>query len=351
MARHGKPNVPTASTPLTASTKADAEVTDPFTAVPSTYRPILNVLDRDRIHVFHIDSTPADLKRRVFMVPVWMNAVFVLLLLVRLYYAVPFYFRFVVAYFGYGKDPWIDANQLPWVDFLSLVAWRIAVVAFDIFLSTKVLSWPIAFCFAAPASPVNWRLAVGFQDKEIISRKSRTFHRNLKTAWTTDDLLSVKIYAIEALSQETVSKTGYTLIAETRWELDFAAMIKAQEVVRSRALSPSALHRLVLAFHSGTWHAWHLEEGLEEPASTEEDPAQKLKKLLQRQRKQELFYRYIELIQYETSSPGAGTDTWKARLMKQLEEMFDKAGLNLASVINEMGGIDKMPGLGTEKTA
>ncbi|KAL9112182.1 MAG: hypothetical protein Q9227_003559 [Pyrenula ochraceoflavens] len=346
----------TNGTTTTSTNKSDevttqANVPNPFKPVPPKYRPLVQALDKSRIHILHVDTTPIDLKRRVFMVPVWMNVVFTAVLLVRLYYAIPFYFQFLITYFGHERDPWIDANKLPWSEFLSLVITRVIVVLFDVFLSTKVLSWPVAFCFAAPASPVNWRTAIGFQEKEVVSRKSRSFHNDLKASWTAEDLLSVKIFATEALNKMTVSKTGYTLIAERRWELDFATMIQAQQLVNSASLVISDFDRVVFAFTSGAWHFWQLEGNTETPINKEEGLTWRLKTLLEEKGKGPVFYRYIELIQYETSSTGAGTNAWRERLIRQLDEMFGNAGLELKAIVSEMGGIDKMPGLETASTS
>lgn len=341
----------------TAATTADStaskpkstysETVDPFQPMPQEFKNLCSVLDKDRIHVFHVDQTAVDLKRRVFMVPVWMNVLFTLGLLARLYYAIPFYCSFIISYFGRQGDPWIQADKLPWLDFMSLVVSRLAIVAFDMFLSTKVISWPVAFCFAAPASPVNWRMAVGFQGKEIITRKSRSFHSDLKAPWSTDDLLTVKIFAREALDKQALQKTAYTMIADKRWDLDYVSMIKAHEVVaNSEELSLSELDRIVLAYtpKAAQWQVWRLNGTTQRSPGRENDNAAKLRRYLRAKRKEDLFYRYIELIQYETSLANSGTSRQRQSMMQQIKDEFAKAQLDFESVVAEFGGLQNMPG-------
>lgn len=323
------------------------EPVDPFQVVLPELERICDILDKDKIYISHIDETPIDLKRRVFMVPVWMNAFFALGLLVRLYYAIPFYCSFIISYFGRQGDPWIEADKLQWLEFMSLVISRLAIVAFDMFLSTKVISWPVAFCFGAPASPVNWRMAVGFQEKEIIIRRSRSFHEDFKSSRTTNDLLTVKIFATEALDNQSIQKTAYTMIADKRWDLDFAAMIEAHEVLaKSKGLSISWLDRKVLAHNSrdDRWQIWHLDGKSQEMPLPEHDNVARLEKYLRQKRRETLFYRYIELVQYETSLSDANTHKRRHAMIQQLEEEFAKAQLNFKTVVEDIGGLQNMPG-------
>lgn len=333
---------------------APSETVDPFQPVSDELLKFCSFLDTDKIYVLHIDKTPTILKRRVFMVPVWMNVIFTVGLLLRLYYAVPFYCSFIISYFGrQGDDPWIQADQLPWLDFTALVASRLAIVGFDTFLSTKVISWPVAFCFGAPASPVNWRTRVGFQDQEVIVRKSRDFHTSLNTSWTVDDLLTVKIFATEALNMQATQKTAYTMIADKRWDLDFASMIRAHELTgKSRDFSMVEIDRVVLAYSSQMrqWRIWHLDEKPQQrpdPSgyNPDEDNAVRLAKYLRERRKGALFYRYIELVQYETSLPDANTPQRRQAKLQQIKDEFTKAQLDFGTVVQDLGGYQNMPGL------
>ncbi|KAL9617792.1 MAG: hypothetical protein Q9160_007446 [Pyrenula sp. 1 TL-2023] len=344
----GKNTTPTKHEDMTS------ETVDPFQPVSDELQKFSSALDSDKIYVLHVDRTPTDLKRRVFMVPVWMNILFTVGLLIRLYYAIPFYCSFIISYFGrQGDDPWIQADRLPWMDFMALVSSRLAIVGFDMFLSTKVISWPVEFCFGAPASPLKWRTSVGFQDQEAIVRKSREFHADLNSPWTVDDLLTVKIFATEALNIQAIQKTAYTMIADKRWDLDFASMIRAHEfTVKSKDFRMAELDRVVLAYSPQTrqWRIWHLDGRPQQTPVTSgdhpnEDHVVRLAKYLRERRKGALFYRYIELVQYETSLPDANTPQRRQAMLRQIKDEFAKAQLDFGRVVRDVGGYQNMPGL------
>jgi hypothetical protein len=60
---------------------------------------------------------------------------------------------------------------------------------------------------------------------------------------------------------------------------------------------------------------------------------------------EDLFYRWVELVQYESTMPGGFTEGRQARAMQEARRMFNEAGVDFAKFWEEVGGSQGMPGL------
>lgn len=61
--------------------------------------------------------------------------------------------------------------------------------------------------------------------------------------------------------------------------------------------------------------------------------------------KESVFFRWIELIQYESTQPGGFTSERQASAMRQAKEMFENQGIDFEMFWREIGGMEGMPGL------
>lgn len=61
--------------------------------------------------------------------------------------------------------------------------------------------------------------------------------------------------------------------------------------------------------------------------------------------KENLFFRWIELIQYESSQPGGFTPERQQDAVVKAKELFERQGVDFEQFIKDIGGLDGIPGL------
>ncbi len=233
---------------------------------------------------------------------------------------------------------------------LGITANRTMLFLADYILFAFVGSWPWKFVFGDEASrngsPVTWRWNVGFRNKEIIVRSSRKWDKSLVPNWTLDDELTVKHKIIPAVQKDYVAKSGY-LLMDKNWDLDFEAMVDAHQLVKEDKLSLEDFDKAVVVYHQRTksWMIWQV--GKEDAPKTVEqrDTLVKFKDKLTELGHEDLFYRWVELVQYESTMPGGFTEGRQATAMREARRMFTQAGIDFPKFWEEIGGSQGMPGL------
>jgi len=310
----------------------------------------LSQLPTGLIYIIHIDRTPSTLKRRVFLAPVVLNLIITSLLFFRVYFALPTYWSWFVANSGHPTTAGIDVGA-PVSSLFRLIVHRTALLFADYALFAIVGNWPREFFFGSAAtrygSPVKWRWAVPFQDEEAIIRSSRDWHKSLLPVWTADDELTLKLKTEPAISKSAFAKTGLQLLGKN-WDLDYAAMVHAQTLIADSHLSFSDFDRLVVAFHQPTnsWMVWPVDrEGMPRQKQAQKDNMAKFKDKLTEMGHEDLFYRWVELVQYESTMPGGFTEGRQASVMRAVRKMFEGRGLDFWKFWDEIGGERGMPGL------
>jgi hypothetical protein len=316
----------------------------------------LSTLLEDHIYIIHIDTTPRTLKRQVFLVPVCMNIILSLVLIWRLYYALPMYFDLVIGTLGYYTPTTIDVQSSTRSELLSITVSRTLTFLGDYLIITLLGSWPLRFIFGtAPtrhSSPLKWRLALGFNDTEIIVRQSRNWDKSLLPDWTIDDELTLKHKIMPALDRKYLEKTGY-LLEDKNWSLDFRAIIDAQSLVTSKKLNIPDFDKAVLVHYppshgpQGGWMIWRISHSDARQTVSQRDTLLRFKDKLTAMGHEDLFYRWVELVQYESNSPGGFTEGRQAVAMREARRMFEQSGVDFARFWEEVGGAEGMPGLET----
>lgn len=61
--------------------------------------------------------------------------------------------------------------------------------------------------------------------------------------------------------------------------------------------------------------------------------------------KENLFFSWVELIQFETSQPGGFTKDRQTRTMGRAKELFEAQGVDFDQFWKEVGGTDGLPGM------
>ncbi|KAI9815282.1 MAG: hypothetical protein M1827_002762 [Pycnora praestabilis] len=339
----------------------------PFTAPPDSLRGFVGSLDRSNVYITHVDSFPWKFKRKVFSVPVLLNVSITLALIYRLYTILPQYTLILLSTLGVESSATIDIPSTSWASLTTIAMRRALMFAIDWALYTFIYSWPINFFWGAAgseASPVAWRWEVGFRDREVVVRVSRKkwVSRLLDQQEGKKGAKELMAEENQALIMEKIGpaverqylreKTGYVMMDES-WDLDFQGMITATELITHDEASFDDFETSVLAYmEEFGWLVWRVyptekDKNAEMGGVGEEASRNKImafKDALTALGHESLFYRWIELIQYESTQPGGFTPERQVDAMRQAKEMFEEKGVDFEGFWKEVGGMEGLPG-------
>jgi hypothetical protein len=350
-----------AKTTIKRPSKATPKVSlpEPFTTVPANLEPFTSTLSKASVYITHIDKHPYFFKRRVFAVPVLLNFAILVLLSWRAFVIIPYYFSMVVSTLGYQhNETTINANELSKRALASVIARRAFSFLIDYVLVTIIWKWPVTFFLEFPHNPVSWRWNIGFRDQEVVVRMSRN--------WSGEDLVTgtkrggespfFKTRILTALDGEFMLKTGYVMM-NASWDLDFGSMVMATELVDKKTLTLNNLDRKVFVWQpsgtsDGQWIMWDEKNYGKQIFSelTEMDPAEQSEgrqKILQIQDKmremgkEDLFYRWVELIQYESTRPGGFTKERQMEAGMKVQALFQEHDVDFEEFEKSVGGMQE----------
>jgi len=215
------------------------------------------------------------------------------------------------------------------------------------------------FFFERPGNPTWWRIKSGFQDRELIVRKSRS--------WTPEDVVGGdkkgdespfwKTRVLPYVELEKMSKTGY-LMMDANWDLDFAAMTYGQQRL-GKDFKEDDLNGKVFCWYpesedEGKWIMWdfrkqlYMKNGKETASSSSSsdikgDPEEgrrmitRFRDKLVEMNKEDLFYRWVELIQYESSRPGGFTKERQEEAGQKVKQLFVDFGVDFEDFEKSVG--------------
>ncbi|KAJ5332080.1 hypothetical protein MYU51_017025 [Penicillium brevicompactum] len=335
-----------ASSGTSTPTSASSGPIPPFIKVPEALRTFVEPLSPDEVYLLHIDITAEELKRQTFTVPLLVNLLVGAIIGWRVYTGISTYPALVGTLIGLQSSMTVDTAAIPWTESAQIVLMRTGTLALDYLLVTMFLSWPINFI----KGPVRWRRAVGFREREVIVRRSnRSWSKKLvRNKWIRDDEAR-RDKIVAAVTPERVGKTGYLLMDED-WNLDYAAMIRAHALVdRTRRGDGVQLDEFRTAVLVNTdadgWLIWRV--GDENSSAGEQRSAQRdqilaFKEKLTEMGKEDLFLRWVELIQWESSQPGGFTAERQRSAMLQAKQMFEDENVDFSRFWDDMGGMEQL---------
>ncbi|KAF2687179.1 hypothetical protein K458DRAFT_296066 [Lentithecium fluviatile CBS 122367] len=336
--------------------RIEATIPEPFEAAPATLAPLLETFDHDTVYITHIDKHPASFKRRIFFVPVGLNTVLAALLLWRAYAAYPVYCNILLSFFGKPNETTIYYATTPWGKLIKQVVWRMAVFLFDWLLFTIVGPWPWSFFFESGGNPLMWRINVGFRDEEVYVRQSR--------GWGAKDLLGeaegssgkaggdspfFKTRILPAVDMTRLrEKTGY-LLMDGNFDLDFGSMIVATQLIDKKMISAKDFGTSVFVWAGsdtkGQWAVWNcgrLDDGAETEARHK---IMLFKDRLTALGKESLFFKWVELVQFESSAPEGFTMERQTVTAEKAKKLFEDEGIDFDTFIRGIGGLGGLPGM------
>lgn len=338
-----------------------SNIPSPFLPAPESLAPFLETLDKSSVYITHIDRHPAFFKKQIFCVPVALNVTITLLLLWRAYVVIPNYFFIFLFLLGdKNTNTSLDGKSLSRKEMIWFVVERGVKFFLDYLLVTVVARWPYTFFMESPHNPVSWRWTTGFRDEEIVVRVSRK--------WEGGDLVSgikrggespfFKTRILPALDGEFMLKTGYAMMNES-WDLDFGVMVHATQLLDKKEMKLADLDRRVFVWvpaRSGPgdsqWAIWN-EKAQEEQIlgvtsdfeSEPEEASEGRQKILQIQSKlqemgkEDLFFKWVEMIQYESTRPGGFTKERQMEAGLLVQKLFKEHEVDFEEFEESVGGI------------
>ena len=204
----------------------------------------------------------------------------------------------------------------------------------DFLLFRFVGMWPWDFFLGkgGEASPVGWRRWCGFRDVEVVVRRSRRWdvplfaketsaegdmrgevekRDGVREEWLQEGRQGklFKERVLPAVDMDWVrNKTSYQML-DQNWDLYFSGMIEAQALVNAGKNKTSDFRTSVLV-HTEKWGWLMWEVWREQDEGAEDEGTKKLqliKNKLTAMGKENLFFRWIEIVQSETSQTGSFT--------------------------------------------
>lgn len=320
----------------------------PFTRAPASYVPFLSKLSTKHVYITHIDATPKEFKQKIFIVPVLMNIAAIALVVWRIHYIGPYYFKLFRSLTGEVNEFTMSPALMTWGEIIKEIARRATTAMIDLFIYVIVVPSPKAFFIGVDdiGTPVGWRYTVGFRDREIIIRRSKRWDEKIGDVVTDPDSAGARdfkenvVTAIEMSSSN--HRTGYSMLSK-QWGLDWWAMGECTKLVDKKEMSLEDFRTTILV-HSEKF-GWVLES---QKMDDEEQSRKKIvafKDELTALGKESLFFRWIELVQYETSQPGGFGPERQEATMAKAKEMFESAGIDFEQFWQRIGGAQGLPGM------
>lgn len=330
-----KPVVSIVSTP---SQKLRSGPPQPYKIPPPVLHDFLQTLNPKYIYVTHIDKHSKTKKTRVWLMTAALNVLIALALLWRANMILPWYSEILMAMWGFQSTADVRGRDMSGL--VPEIWGRSTTLIFDFFLVRYGLTWPIDF-FIGSTSPFRWRLNVGFQEEEITVRRSRRWADALPGDWLGSGVADKTHQEIimPAIDRSWIStKTGY-LMVDKHWDLDFRVMVEAHALVKDGKDKLNDFQKTVFVYHETfgwlVWQVWKLdEEGQTEGRQKIGELREKLTAL----GKEDLFFRWVEVIQFETSQPGGFTPERQTKAMQEARELFSSNGVDFDTIWKEIGG-------------
>ncbi|KAG8525976.1 uncharacterized protein KY384_000738 [Bacidia gigantensis] len=352
------------------STSSSNDIPRPFTKAPDHLQPFLTNLPSDHIYITSLDNHPRAFKRRLFSVPLLLNIFLSIVVLYRIYVALPTYLSILTAAAGYDSPHKLDVHRIPALGLLGVGFERTMMFLGDFILLRFIGMWPLDFFLGSGlfgrevnASPVAWRRAVTFADVELVVRRSRKWDREVyyrekvggeETVNAIEEVLAeglegklVNERVLPAVEQRCVKeKTAYQMLDKS-WDLYFSGMIEAHALVEEGTNKFEDFKTGVFVFTERCgwliWEVWREhEDGLETQNSKY---LQGVKDTLTALGKENLFFRVIEVLQSETSQAGDFTVDRRQKAIDKIREEFSDQKIDFEEFWEGVGGIDSMPGL------
>ncbi|KAH6615708.1 hypothetical protein B0J18DRAFT_288322 [Chaetomium sp. MPI-SDFR-AT-0129] len=332
----------------------------PFKPAPTSLEPLYTTLPPGHVYIAHTDPRAAAFKRKLFLVPVALNLAVIALFFLRIWYIAPYYVAlFVSGALGHTNETTLNVAALSWGALAQAIVRRAATFLLDFVLGVFVWPWPYEFFVGTTGrgSPIAWRWAVGFREKEVYVRRSREswdavlreegvdlFDVDSAEAREGRDAVLGRVRAATS-PMFMQQKTGY-LTMDGQWDLDWRGMVDATRLVDKKEVALDAL-KLVVLLHHGKFGWVTVDLGQAETAEQDERRRQVIlfREALASLGKEDLFFRWVEMIQFETTQPGGFTKERQIMAAQKIRDLFQANGVDFDGLWKETVGTEGLAGM------
>ena len=250
---------------------------------------------------------------------------------------------------GKTNELTMDTKNTPLNDIIWEIVRRAMTFMCDLFLYVFIWPWPRDFLAGRKhGNPVTWRFVVGFSDKEIIVRRSKRWDELIgnptEEGSGQDEVMRIIGRAVDPLWMS--EKTGY-LMLNKEWDLDWKAMITATKLADKGTLSYEDFKTTILV--PTEEFGWMIIETASAGGSAKEEEGRRkivaFKDELTAMGKENLFFRWIELVQFESSRPGGFGPEQQQKTMAKAQALFESQGIDFDKFWAKIGGMEGMPGM------
>ncbi|KAL8834163.1 MAG: hypothetical protein Q9176_007641 [Flavoplaca citrina] len=346
-----------------------------FTSPSPALSTLLTTFPSNKIYILSIDTTSPSHRRRTFFLILLFNTLLAALLAYRLWYATPTYLSLFFSILGYKTPTSIASPPTQWTQNARLLAQRMGMFFFDgVVLGRYVSEWPISF-FLGPQDDttgcLGWRYRLGFTwpEREVVVRRSRawatdisaissrllspnTNNPNQKTNQGADATeKATEIIRAATTPTRIQSKPGLLLI-DKDWELYYTGMVDAHALLSdpTSGLTWQELMKngpIVCIFDAtlSSWKIWRPWSDEQKPPQNDGGKLRLFKDLLTAMGREGLFFRWVEVVQHESSSAEAFTSERREQVVKVSKELFEGEGVNWDEVVDGIGGLEGLFGM------
>lgn len=349
------------------TTDVAASPLEPFVPTTAALLPLTDVLPRNHVYLIHLESTKPELRRYAFSVPVMLNLMIVAGLCWRLYYALPIYLEQIITIMGYETKYAVEPKGLPWSKLLQIVLYRTFLLTVDYALFALLGRWPWEFVFGSKqtrhVSACGWKRAVGFsREKEPIVRRGRYWDNPLyqkdkerqlqgkpEQALTKEEELAIYTKCLDGSRTFHTSKNALSLL-DKDWDLDYHAMIDVAELLDAAKIALDDIDHVALLPWQDKWYMWYPNKASDsgqdlKVIKKQDEQLESFKAELVKIDCEDVFYRWIEIVQYETSLPSGFTSAKKEEAEAEFKKMLKARNKNVEQFLSNIGGVSAIPGL------
>jgi hypothetical protein len=338
---------------LQSTTYTSSDPPAPFSRPPQNLGPFIAKLSQKHVYITSVDNMPWQFKAQIFAVPLLTNVVIVAFIFWRIWRVGPYYFKLGQSLMGVPNETTMNPMLMTRKELGYELTYRTLQFVADFLIYVILWPWPRAFFGPSEdENPAAWRASIGFMDQEIAVRKSRKWDQTLGDIVTeggeaseggTIFLTNVRQATSQAFMRE---KTGYAML-DRNWDLDWRLMILSTLMIDKKEMFLDDFNTTVLV-HSKQF-GWVVFDAQDCSQSRKEaEGRQKIlafKDELTAMGKENLFFRWIELIQFESSQPGGFGPEHQEEAMRKAKEMFEAQGVDFEKFWAKIGGMEGMPGL------
>ncbi|KAL2171440.1 hypothetical protein VTG60DRAFT_2847 [Thermothelomyces hinnuleus] len=331
----------------------------PFKPAPAALQPFTATLPPGHVYIAHVDPRPASFKRNLFLVPIAINLAVIALFAWRVASVGPWYLALLLSTLGQANETTVRAADLTYGELVRVVVRRAATFLLDFVLAVFVWPWPYEFFVGTTGrgSPIAWRWAVGFRGKEVYVRRSRDnwdgvlrekgvdlFDPDSKEAHEGREAIMARVRAATA-PMFMQQKTGY-LTMDGAWDLDWKGMVDATRLADKGEISLEAFGTVVVLHHAKFgWVTVDLGNGVSAEQEERRRQVMAFRDALAKLGKEDLFFRWVEMIQFETTQPGGFTPDKQVAAAQKIRDMFKSNGVDFDGLWKEAVGTDGLAGM------